>query len=189
MAQCAARISVLGIMVMIVYLLLLAIPVLIGVYVYRDAKRRGMNAVLWVLIAIFAPSLIGLIIYLLVRNNYSDLKCPRCDTPVREQYVVCPKCGVKLKASCPNCGEPVEAGWKLCPKCAGSLPTQYENVEKPRRAEDKSLKKILIVIIIVPIILILLLIFSNVAFSFIRDSGTSMEEISMQEEYEIGDWI
>lgn len=33
---------------LIVYLaVLVGIPVLIGVYVYRDASRRGMNAVLW----------------------------------------------------------------------------------------------------------------------------------------------
>ena len=59
-------------MLMIIVALL---PLLIGVYVYRDAKRRGMNAALWTLIAILAPSLIGFIIYLLVRGNYSNLKC------------------------------------------------------------------------------------------------------------------
>ena len=47
----------------------LIVPILIGVYVYRDAKRRGMNALVWTLIALFAPSLIGFIIYLLVRNS------------------------------------------------------------------------------------------------------------------------
>ena len=79
------------------------LPILVGVYVYRDAKRRNMNAPLWTIIAILAPSLIGFIIYLLVRGNYSNLKCPRCDATVTEQYVVCPKCGAKLKPSCPNC--------------------------------------------------------------------------------------
>ena len=90
-------------MLMIIVALL---PLLIGVYVYRDAKRRGMNAALWTLIAILAPSLIGFIIYLLVRGNYSNLKCPRCAATVTEQYVVCPKCGAKLKPSCPNCLKP-----------------------------------------------------------------------------------
>ena len=77
-------------------MMVLVLPVLVAVYVYRDAKRRKMNAALWTLIAILAPSLIGFIIYLLVRGNYSNLKCPRCGTGVTEQYVVCPKCGVKL---------------------------------------------------------------------------------------------
>ena len=38
--------------------------VAIGVYVYRDARNRGLNAVLWTLIALLAPSLVGFIIYL-----------------------------------------------------------------------------------------------------------------------------
>ena len=76
-------------MLMIIVALL---PLLIGVYVYRDAKRRGMNAALWTLIAILAPSLIGFIIYLLVRGNYSNLKCPSCAATVTDQYVECPKC-------------------------------------------------------------------------------------------------
>ena len=63
-------------------ILLLIIPVSIGIYVWRDAKRRRMNAVLWTIIAVFAPTLIGFIVYLLVRSNYSDLECPSCGTPV-----------------------------------------------------------------------------------------------------------
>ena len=81
----------------------LAVPVLIGVYVYRDASRRRMHAVLWTLIAVLAPAFIGFIIYLLVRGGYSDLECPRCGAPVTEQYVVCPQCGVKLRPACPSC--------------------------------------------------------------------------------------
>ena len=61
-----------------IVLLLCCLPVLIGVYVYRDAKSRGMNAVLWTLIALLAPTLIGLLIYLLVRGSYSNLRCALC---------------------------------------------------------------------------------------------------------------
>ena len=53
---------------LVVLAALLTIPVMIGVYVCRDAKRRGMNAALWTLIAVAAPALIGFIIYLLVRG-------------------------------------------------------------------------------------------------------------------------
>ena len=84
-------------MLMIIVALL---PLLIGVYVYRDAKRRGMNAALWTLIAILAPSLIGFIIYLLVRGNYSNLKCPRCAATVTEQYV--PQMRRKAQAELPE---------------------------------------------------------------------------------------
>ena len=136
-------------MLMIIVALL---PLLIGVYVYRDAKRRGMNAALWTLIAILAPSLIGFIIYLLVRGNYSNLKCPRCAATVTEQYVVCPKCGAKLKPSCPNCSAPVEPDWTVCPKCAQPLPTVQEDIVTPVQPKDKTLWKILAAIIIVPVV-------------------------------------
>ena len=78
----------------IIFLLVigLAVPMIIGVYVYRDAKRRNMNAALWTLIAMLAPSLIGFIIYLLVRGNYSNLRCPQCGATVTEQYAACPRC-------------------------------------------------------------------------------------------------
>lgn len=49
--------------------ILIAVPVVIGVCVYRDAVRRGMNAELWTLIAILAPLFTGVIIYLIVRRR------------------------------------------------------------------------------------------------------------------------
>ena len=99
---------------LVVLVALLTIPIMIGVYVYRDAKRRGMNAMAWTLIAVVAPALIGFIIYLLVRGNSPDLQCPQCAEPVTEQYVICPHCGAKLRPACPNCSFPVEADWKVC---------------------------------------------------------------------------
>ena len=124
------------------------VPILIGVYVYRDAKRRGMNALVWTLIALFAPSLIGFIIYLLVRNSYSDLECPRCQTTIKDEYVLCPKCGAKLRPFCPNCSAPVEPDWKVCPRCASPLEEIGPDVVVPTRKKDKSLGVILLLVIL-----------------------------------------
>ncbi len=56
---------------LIVALCALAIPLLVGILVYRDAdKRVDCNPWLWALIAALAPSLVGLIIYLIVRGDY-----------------------------------------------------------------------------------------------------------------------
>ena len=151
------------------------IPVLVGVYVFRDAKRRRMNASLWTLIAILAPSLIGFIIYLLVRGNYSNLKCPRCETTVTEQFVVCPKCGVKLRPSCPNCSTPVELDWAMCPKCAQPLPATQEDIVTPVRPKDKTLWKILVAITLIPAIMIL----AFAALFSINSSSTSFREVSL----------
>lgn len=165
---------------LVVLVALLTIPVMIGVYVYRDAKRRGMNAMAWTLIAVVAPALIGFIIYLLVRGNSPDLQCPQCAEPVTEQYVICPHCGAKLRPACPNCSFPVEADWKVCPKCAAPLEGMEMPPAPPQRQRDKTLGKILIAIIVVPVALIALAVFGLTAFHSVTGSST-MREVTFDE--------
>ena len=154
--------------VFIVLAVIIILPFVIGVYVYRDAKRRGMNAILWALVAALAPSLIGLLVYLLVRSNYSDLRCPQCDTPVKEQFVVCPRCGAKLRPACPNCATPVEVDWKLCPKCTQPLDEVQVDVRMPIKAKDRSIWKVLAIVLIIPALLIAILALSlSVSFSVV----------------------
>ena len=158
----------------IVLVVVIIIPFVIGFYVYRDARRRGMNAVLWALVAAVAPALIGVIVYLLVRGNYSDLRCPVCDTPVQEQFVVCPKCGTKLHASCANCSAPVEPDWKVCPKCAQPLTDTQADVHPPVRTKDRTIGKVLALVIIIPVLLIGLFVLSSSVFS--NGGSTSFAE-------------
>jgi len=162
----------------------LALPIAIGVYVYRDATRRGMNAAMWTLIALLAPSLIGFIIYLLIRGSYSDLECPNCKTPIKEDYVRCPKCGSKLRPSCPNCSAPVETDWTVCPRCATELPQTQTDTVVPVRRKDKSLGKILLIVILVPLLLIILMffIFGMRMYNTIGSGGTSIVS-AIAEEY------
>lgn len=135
-------------------LILLLVPILIGVYVYRDARRRRMNAVVWTLVAVLAPTFIGFIIYLLVRSGYADLACPRCGAAVSAEYVVCPQCGAALRAACPSCRTPVEPDWKVCPRCAVSLPEEARQAAAPVRRKDKALWKLLIAIVLIPLLLV-----------------------------------
>ena len=174
--------------------IILAVPILIGVYVYRDAKKRNMNAALWTLIAILAPSLIGLIIYLLVRGNYSNLKCPRCDTTITEQYAVCPKCGAKLRAACTNCSIPIEPDWKVCPRCAHPLEDSvYQDIVTPVKPKDQTLWKILAVVVIIPILLIVIAIFSMAAFTSAGSSSlttfTIDQYLTDMENAEVEEWL
>ncbi|MBQ4282702.1 MAG: zinc ribbon domain-containing protein [Lachnospira sp.] len=162
---------------LIVMAVLLAIPITIGVYVYRDANRRGMNAVLWTLVAVFAPSLIGFIIYLVVRESYSDLSCPQCNAKVKEQYVICPTCGAKLQPSCNTCGNVVSTEWKLCPRCTQPLSGDYSDVVTPVRKKDKTLGKILLLVILIPVILIVVIAVSVFFLGAVRMSGGSAEDV------------
>lgn len=181
--------SIISLLVCLIFVI--GIPVLIGVYVYRDATQRGMNAALWTLVAVLAPTLIGFIIYLLVRGSYSDLECPSCAAAVTDQYMICPKCGAKLKASCSSCGFPIEAGWTACPKCASSLPENHADYTAPARKKDTALGKILIIVILAPVLLLLLIaILGFGSFS----GGSSMRTVYVSEEDckanpEVAAWI
>ena len=64
-------------------------------YIYRDAKRRNMNAVMWTLLAIFAPSGIGIILYFLLREPLA-IFCSRCGTAASAGFGYCPSCGSPL---------------------------------------------------------------------------------------------
>lgn len=50
------------------YGLIFVVIIAVAIWVYRDANRRGMNGTLW-LIVVLLGSIIGLIVYLVVRND------------------------------------------------------------------------------------------------------------------------
>ena len=184
-----------GSIVLFVYLaVLIIVPILVGVYVFRDASRRGMNAALWTLIAVLVPILVGFIIYLLVRSSYPDLKCPQCGTPVRESYVSCPQCGARLKASCPNCSAPVEPDWKVCPRCTSPLSQETSNIQTPVRKKDRWLWVVLAVVVIVPLAVLLFALFSLTSLAPSSGGGgvTSLpteEYLAMTDNQEIKAWL
>lgn len=68
-----------GLMVCMVVMLIISI--LIAVWVYRDAKSRGMSGALWLIIVLLF-GIIGLIIYLVVRHD----KVPEGYYPPPGQY-------------------------------------------------------------------------------------------------------
>ena len=75
------------------------IGILILIWVYQDAESRGMDGLLWAIIVFFL-NIIGLILYLVVREG-------RVLTPQRITRI-CPKCGQVLSEDarfCPRCGK------------------------------------------------------------------------------------
>jgi hypothetical protein len=92
---------------------------LIG-YIRRDAKRRGMSPVLWMLIAIFVPYLIGVVFYFALREPL-PFECPRCSRPVNAQFNFCPGCQCNLRPICPHCRREIRPGDRFCPHCGVAL--------------------------------------------------------------------
>jgi hypothetical protein len=94
--------------------------VLLYGYVYGDAKRRGMRAVLWLLLAIFIPNAIGVILYFVLREPL-PIPCASCGAPVNPGFAYCPSCGKQTRAACPECQRAVESGWSNCAYCGAKL--------------------------------------------------------------------
>ncbi|MFZ0211217.1 MAG: zinc ribbon domain-containing protein [Candidatus Acidiferrales bacterium] len=92
-------------------------------YVFGDARRRGMNAIGWMLLALFVPYLIGVIIYFCIRDPLPT-DCSNCRAAVPGKFTFCPNCGHALRPYCPQCGKSVERGWSNCAHCGTKLPAQ-----------------------------------------------------------------
>lgn len=176
--------------------LLLLIPAMIGIYVYRDASRRKMNALLWTLIAAVTPVFVGLVIYLLVRGSHTNLACPSCGMDVTEDYTICPRCGAQLKNVCANCGFQVEEDWVMCPRCAKPLEEDHKKATPPVRYKDKALWKLLLAIVFIPVLFFILLCgvsvstFSNGSSSSMVSRGYTAEEMESYRDFpKIWNWI
>lgn len=105
--------SLIGAVVLTIYVLLVG-------YVCGDARRRGMNHVVWTLLAIFIPSAVGIILYFILRDPV-PVPCPACATPAAKGHAFCASCGAAVRASCPQCRQPVESGWHNCARCGTAL--------------------------------------------------------------------
>lgn len=151
------------IVVMAASMLFLVIPIMIGIYVYRDAASRGMNAMLWTMISVFSPTFIGLIIYLIVRADHTAMQCPKCQSPVSENYAVCPQCGNQLKSRCQRCNNPVEPYWEVCASCGEPVPQETKSALVSLK-NDNGLGRILIAVILIPVLVMSVLAFGLVAY-------------------------
>jgi len=98
----------------------MACYVLLVGYVNRDAGRRGMNRVLWTLLAIFIPSALGIVLYFVLRNPRTS-NCPQCNAVLQPGFGFCPRCRHRLGPVCPQCRRSVDAGDRFCPYCGVEL--------------------------------------------------------------------
>lgn len=106
----------------------LIIPILIGIFVYNDAPKYNMDRLLWILVSILVPGLVGFIVYLIIsRTNESKpshlytRSCPVCGKKVEKEFSTCPYCGSSIEKLCPGCGKRIEDDWIVCPYCSYKL--------------------------------------------------------------------
>lgn len=143
--------------------LLVALWLALVFWTYKDAKRRITDplmigvAVATALIFPFVGALFYTILRppeyledvlerdLEIRAREQELvgganRCPACRLPVRDDYLVCPKCRRKLKETCVKCSKPLDESWKVCPYCeteTGSGSTRTSGSARASKAAQK----------------------------------------------------
>ncbi|MFA6939878.1 MAG: zinc ribbon domain-containing protein [Clostridiaceae bacterium] len=144
----------------LIFFLIIALKILIGVYVYKDTLKYGLDPLLWTLIAVLIPNLIGLIIYLVVRSGRRERYiCPNCGKTVQKDFIKCPYCDTELSNKCPNCGKQLNADWETCPYCGAKADRGINYGTINYNAEGSGNRnKGLIAIIVIFIVLILAII-------------------------------
>lgn len=91
-AETAAGLAAMGGCTLFI-LAIIVINILILIWVYKDAKARGMeNPVIWLVVVLFT-GILGLIIYLVVRPKGATAPCPSCSKKRMAGLMRCPHCG------------------------------------------------------------------------------------------------
>lgn len=134
----------------------------LGLWVYRDARRRVRNPFLVAIATLLglAPPYLGALVYLLFRPaetlddrraRNAELRalegalararptCPSCAAPVDPDFVVCPVCTLQLREPCVSCDAPLEPHWQVCPYCATVIGGVGEDVDAALAAEARLL--------------------------------------------------
>jgi len=64
-------------------------------------------------------------------RQLTEASCPKCEYPVEKSFLRCPQCQSRLKDPCQSCGKPVDPRWALCPYCETAI------AERPRRQKAR----------------------------------------------------
>lgn len=65
-------------------------------------------------------------------RQLTEQSCPNCGHPVEKSYLRCPECQSRIKNPCPSCEKPIDPRWAMCPYC--ETPIHHE---QPRRRGER----------------------------------------------------
>lgn len=102
----------------------IAIGILSAIWIFRDARSRDYNPLIWAIICIFlaftvnalAP-LVVVAVYLFLRPRGELLTCPHCCKRYVRNLAFCPHCGKPVKKECLKCHDLMELDQDACPHC------------------------------------------------------------------------
>lgn len=85
-----------------IYAAVFIVWILVAYWVYKDAKKRGENAILWAILVIFG-GLIAIILWFILRppiggkKSTPDRICINCGRGIPFDARICPYCGKKFE--------------------------------------------------------------------------------------------
>jgi RNA polymerase subunit RPABC4/transcription elongation factor Spt4 len=92
--------------------------VLVALWVYQNAQKSKINAVLWGIITLFT-NLAGLLIYLIYKQN--NQTCFKCGAVQNKGNIYCIYCGTKLSNTCKKCSAIISEGDSFCNHCGNRI--------------------------------------------------------------------
>lgn len=91
--------AIFGMIPFLVMLCVLLSVIFAGIWVYQDARAHGENGVVWLLVVVLVPNLLGLVLYFLMVRRNPQVECKYCGRFNREKDVYCSNCGEELSDS------------------------------------------------------------------------------------------
>jgi hypothetical protein len=107
--------------ILIVFIIIgaIALQIYILIWVYKDAKKRNMDGAVWLLI-VFITGIIGLIIYLIIRNPMpSETSEPPAEVKQPQIEEEIPK--ERATKYCAMCGEKIPIDVQFCSYCGSKV--------------------------------------------------------------------
>jgi hypothetical protein len=76
-----------------------------GIWVYKDAKKKGLPTAMWAAVAALTPGFVGLLLYIVYRADKKPLMlCKACGRSIELNVSFCPYCGYQ--------SPPIEAAYR-----------------------------------------------------------------------------
>lgn len=82
--------------ILIPFALFFILSIGVIVWVYKDAKQHGQSPLLWLLICLVSTPLLGLILYLAIGRQHTQVACPACGWAMPQNSRYCPSCGAAV---------------------------------------------------------------------------------------------
>lgn len=92
--------------------------VLLALWVYANAAKSKLNAVLWGIIVLFT-NLAGLFIYLIYKQN--NRTCYKCGAVQSKADIFCTNCGTKIGVTCDHCHSSIHEKDSYCKNCGSKI--------------------------------------------------------------------